>query len=66
MPNGAICSFYVAEGSVFYEDTNGATGLLRAGGIEWMRVPGAATNTVPKKPLARATGRNASKRHKET
>ena len=28
---------YVAEGSVSYEDTNGATGLLRAGGMEWMR-----------------------------
>src|ERR1700735_2843811 len=28
---------YVAEGSVSYEDTNGATGILRAGGVEWMR-----------------------------
>jgi len=28
--------------------------------------PGAATNTVSKKPPARATRRNASKRHKET
>jgi redox-sensitive bicupin YhaK (pirin superfamily) len=28
---------YVAEGSVSYEDTDGATGLLRAGGMEWMR-----------------------------
>ena len=28
---------YIAEGSVRYEDTNGATGLLPAGGIEWMR-----------------------------
>src|SRR5437762_3870098 len=31
---------YVAEGSVKYEDTNGATGLLRAGGVEWMRAGG--------------------------
>jgi redox-sensitive bicupin YhaK (pirin superfamily) len=28
---------YLAEGSVSYEDTNGATGILRAGGVEWMR-----------------------------
>src|SRR2546421_6391929 len=27
----------IAEGSVRYEDTNGATGLLPAGGVEWMR-----------------------------
>jgi hypothetical protein len=30
----------IAEGSVRYEDTNGATGLLPAGGIEWMRAGG--------------------------
>jgi redox-sensitive bicupin YhaK (pirin superfamily) len=30
----------VAEGSVSYQDTNGATGLLPAGGIEWMRAGG--------------------------
>jgi redox-sensitive bicupin YhaK (pirin superfamily) len=28
---------YIAEGSVSYEDTNGAYGLLAAGGVEWMR-----------------------------
>src|SRR5258705_9951337 len=28
---------YVAEGSVSYEDTNGATGVLPEGGLEWMR-----------------------------
>jgi redox-sensitive bicupin YhaK (pirin superfamily) len=27
----------MAEGSVSYQDTNGATGILRAGGVEWMR-----------------------------
>ena len=30
----------IAEGSVRYEDTNGATGLLPAGGVEWMRAGG--------------------------
>ena len=37
-PHSGIATLtYVAEGSVSYEDTNGATGLLAAGGIEWMR-----------------------------
>ena len=37
-PHSGIATLtYVAEGSVRYEDTNGAMGLLRAGGIEWMR-----------------------------
>ncbi len=37
-PHSGIATLsYVAEGSVSYEDTNGATGLLVAGGIEWMR-----------------------------
>src|ERR1700682_2654115 len=27
----------LTEGSVKYEDTNGATGLLSAGGVEWMQ-----------------------------
>src|SRR6202162_2856717 len=35
--SGMATLTYVAEGSVSYEDTNGATGLLRAGGLEWMR-----------------------------
>jgi redox-sensitive bicupin YhaK (pirin superfamily) len=35
--SGLATLTYVAEGSVSYEDTNGATGILRAGGIEWMR-----------------------------
>src|SRR6202790_4881574 len=40
-PHSGIATLtYVAEGSVRYEDTNGATGLLRAGGIEWMRAGG--------------------------
>src|SRR6266853_415754 len=40
-PHSGIATItYVAEGSVRYEDTNGATGLLRAGGIEWMQAGG--------------------------
>jgi redox-sensitive bicupin YhaK (pirin superfamily) len=40
-PHSGIATLtYVAEGSVRYEDTNGATGLLPAGGIEWMRAGG--------------------------
>src|SRR5437763_520562 len=37
-PHSGIATLtYVAEGSVRYEDTNGATGVLPAGGLEWMR-----------------------------
>jgi len=40
-PHSGIATVtYIAEGSVCYEDTNGATGLLPAGGIEWMRAGG--------------------------
>ena len=40
-PHSGIATLtYVAEGSVSYQDTNGATGLLPAGGIEWMRAGG--------------------------
>jgi redox-sensitive bicupin YhaK (pirin superfamily) len=35
--SGLATLTFVAEGSVSYEDTNGATGVLRAGGVEWMR-----------------------------
>ena len=35
--SGLATLTYIAEGSVSYEDTNGATGILRVGGIEWMR-----------------------------
>jgi redox-sensitive bicupin YhaK (pirin superfamily) len=35
--SGLATLTYLAEGSVSYEDTNGATGVLRAGGVEWMR-----------------------------
>ena len=35
--SGLATVTYVAEGSVSYEDTNGAAGILRAGGVEWMR-----------------------------
>jgi redox-sensitive bicupin YhaK (pirin superfamily) len=37
-PHSGIATLtYIAEGSVSYEDTNGARGLLAAGGVEWMR-----------------------------
>ena len=40
-PHSGIATVtYIAEGNVRYEDTNGATGLLPAGGIEWMRAGG--------------------------
>src|SRR3979409_804254 len=40
-PHSGIATLtYVAEGTVGYEDTNGATGLLPAGGVEWMRAGG--------------------------
>ena len=40
-PHSGIATLtYVAEGSVGYEDTNGATGLLPAGGVEWMQAGG--------------------------
>lgn len=35
--SGLATLTYIDEGSVSYEDTNGATGVLRAGGMEWMR-----------------------------
>jgi redox-sensitive bicupin YhaK (pirin superfamily) len=40
-PHSGIATLtYVAEGSVSYEDTNGAAGILPAGGLEWMRAGG--------------------------
>jgi redox-sensitive bicupin YhaK (pirin superfamily) len=37
-PHSGIATLtYIAEGSVSFEDTNGARGLLAAGGVEWMR-----------------------------
>src|SRR5437868_13706389 len=40
-PHSGIATLsYIAAGSVSYEDTNGATGLLRAGGLEWVRTGG--------------------------
>lgn len=40
-PHSGIATVtYISEGSVRYEDTNGAKGLLPAGGIEWMRTGG--------------------------
>ena len=40
-PHSGIATLtYMAEGSVSYEDTTGARGLLAAGGVEWMRAGG--------------------------
>jgi redox-sensitive bicupin YhaK (pirin superfamily) len=40
-PHSGIATLtYIAEGSTRYEDTNGAEGLLPAGGVEWMRAGG--------------------------
>src|ERR1700722_7965542 len=37
-PHSGIATLtYVMEGSLSYEDTNGATGLLAAGGLGWVR-----------------------------
>jgi redox-sensitive bicupin YhaK (pirin superfamily) len=37
-PHSGIATLtYMAEGSTSYEDTNGARGLLKVGGVEWMR-----------------------------
>ena len=35
--SGLATLTYVAEGSVSYRDTTGASGILREGGIEWMQ-----------------------------
>ena len=40
-PHSGIATLtYLAEGSVNYEDTTGAQGVLAAGGVEWMRAGG--------------------------
>ena len=40
-PHSGIATLtYVMEATLSYEDTNGATGLLPSGGIEWMRAGG--------------------------
>ena len=40
-PHSGIATLtYLAAGSVSYEDTNGATGVLPAGGVEWMQAGG--------------------------
>jgi redox-sensitive bicupin YhaK (pirin superfamily) len=37
-PHSGIATLtYVAQGSVAYEDTTGRTGLVTAGGVEWMQ-----------------------------
>src|SRR6202521_681782 len=42
-PHSGIATVtYLFEGSVRYEDTSGATGVLRAGGVEWFKAGGGA------------------------
>jgi redox-sensitive bicupin YhaK (pirin superfamily) len=42
-PHSGIATVtYLFEGSVRYEDTSGATGVLRAGGLEWFKAGGGA------------------------
>ena len=42
-PHSGIATLtYIAEGSVGYEDTNGAKGVLEAGAVEWMQAGGGA------------------------
>ena len=40
-PHSGIATLtYIAEGSVSYEDPTGATGVVTAGGVEWMQAGG--------------------------
>jgi redox-sensitive bicupin YhaK (pirin superfamily) len=42
-PHSGIATVsYLFEGSIRYEDSNGATGVLRAGGVEWFKAAGGA------------------------
>src|SRR5713101_5950218 len=42
-PHSGIATVtYLFEGSVRYKDTSGATGVLRAGGLEWFKAGGGA------------------------
>jgi redox-sensitive bicupin YhaK (pirin superfamily) len=42
-PHSGIATVsYLFEGSVRYEDSNGSTGVLRAGGVEWFKAAGGA------------------------
>src|SRR5258708_416734 len=56
-PHSGIATLtYVAEGSVRYQDTNGATGLLPAGGIEWMRAGGGGWHGCGTRETGRTRG----------
>ena len=56
-PHSGIATLtYVAEGSVSYEDTTGATGLLRTGGVEWMRAGAGVWHGGGAGPGARTRG----------
>jgi redox-sensitive bicupin YhaK (pirin superfamily) len=56
-PHSGIATLtYVAEGSVAYEDTTGATGRLRTGGVEWMRAGAGVWHGGGAGPDARTRG----------
>src|ERR1700676_3532996 len=56
-PHSGIATLtYLAEGSVSYEDTTGATGVLPAGGVEWMRGGGSAHRPLGRHGFGRGGG----------
>jgi redox-sensitive bicupin YhaK (pirin superfamily) len=56
-PHSGIATLtYLAEGSVHYEDTNGATGILPAGGVEWMQAGGGVWHGGGDGPSGRTRG----------
>jgi redox-sensitive bicupin YhaK (pirin superfamily) len=56
-PHSGIATLtYLAEGSVRYEDTSGGTGILPAGGVEWMRAGGGVWHGGGEGPSGRTRG----------
>lgn len=56
-PHSGIATLtYVAEGGVSYEDTNGATGIVPAGGVEWMQAGGGVWHGGGVGPSGRTRG----------
>jgi redox-sensitive bicupin YhaK (pirin superfamily) len=56
-PHSGIATLtYVAQGSVAYQDTTGATGILCTGGVEWMRAGAGVWHGGVAGPDARTRG----------
>jgi redox-sensitive bicupin YhaK (pirin superfamily) len=56
-PHSGIATLtYMAEGSVSYEDTTGARGVLAAGGVEWMQAGGGVWHGAGADKPGRARG----------